>query len=112
MLIILVSTFITTILHYFNVIGGNLMSVLKLVIPILALFYGGIYIGKNSMKKGYIEGIKLGVLFSLILLIISFFIPDTIKFINQIIYFLIILGSSMFGGMLGINRVKKTTTSE
>lgn len=111
-LIILVLTFISTILHHFNVISGNLMAILKLVIPILALFYGGIYIGKNSIEKGYIEGLKIGILFSLILLIISFFLPGSIKFINQIIYFLIILGSSMFGGMIGINKSKKITTNE
>lgn len=104
--IVLVLVFIFSILNYFNIISGSVMSVLLLITSFLSIFYGGFYVGKRSTKKGFVEGIKFGLLLFIILFIMSLFINNDLKFLNRFIYFLIIISSSMLGGMIGINKSK------
>ena len=68
---ILVTTFIVTFLNYFNIISDKSISIFKIFIPVISLFIGGFYIGKKSNNKGYLEGLKLGSIFSIFLLIFS-----------------------------------------
>ena len=49
---ILVLTFIITFLNYFNIISDKIISIFKILIPIISLFIGGIQIGKRSKNKG------------------------------------------------------------
>ena len=67
---ILVLTFITTLFSYFNVISDKTTSLIKIIIPIVSMLIGGFYVGKNSLKKGFLEGLKLGLRFIFLLFII------------------------------------------
>ena len=59
--IILVLTLLISILNYFNIITGSFLSVFKILTCIISLFVGGFVIGKNSNKKGWLEGLKLSL---------------------------------------------------
>ena len=69
--IILILTFITTIFSYFNILNDKITSIIKIIIPIVSMFIGGFWIGKKSIKKGFLEGLKLGAIFSCILVIFN-----------------------------------------
>ena len=101
--IIIIGTFMITLLNYFNLLSSNLANTLKLIIVIVSIFVGGFLLGKKSNKKGYLEGIKYSVIFILFLVIINLVIIRNFD-IKSIIYFLIIIGSSTFGSMIGINK--------
>jgi putative membrane protein (TIGR04086 family) len=105
--IVLVLVFVLSLFNYFGIISSSVMSVLLLITSLLSIFYGGFYVGKRSNKKGFIEGIKFGLLLFIILFIVSLFINNDLKFFNRFIYFLIVISSSMLGGMFGINKGKK-----
>ena len=81
------------------------MHISIIIIPIIALILGGIYMGKKANKKGYLEGLKLGILFSIIILIINLILAEGIN-IKDIIFYLILTISSIFGSMIGINLKK------
>ena len=100
--IILISTFIITLLNYFNIINSKTTNTIELIIIIISIFIGAFLIGKNSPKKGYLEGIKYAIIFILFILILNLLITKNFNF-NLIIYYIIILISSIFGSMLGIN---------
>ena len=66
------SIFIITILNYFNIINGKILSVFMILIIISALFVGGYLIGKNSKQNGWLEGIKLSLIIIAILTLFNY----------------------------------------
>ena len=67
--ILFIFTFLLTTLSYFNITNDSITTVFKMIIPIISVLTSSIYLGINSTKKGWLEGLKLGliitVLFSL-----------------------------------------------
>ena len=100
--IILMSYLIITILNYFNIINTNTTNTLKLITIIISIFIGSFLIGRKSIKKGYLEGIKYSIIFIILLLLLNIIFYKYFN-TNLIIYYIIILISSIFGSMLGIN---------
>ncbi len=95
--------FIITIFNYFNITNTKVSNILLLIIPIISLIIGGVYIGKNTVKRGFLEGIKLGIIFSLIILIINLILKENIN-LKDLVFYLILISSSTFGSMIGINK--------
>ena len=60
--------------------------------------------GKIATNKGYFAGLKVGGLFLLLLIIINLFTNKNIFRISTLIYYLVLVLASVFGGMLGINK--------
>lgn len=101
------STLLISTLYYFNIIGSNLFTIMELIIPLLSFLIGGIIIGRKSKNKGWLEGLKLGLILAILLLLISF-LGFEMKFgVQTIIYYLIIVIITTFGSMIGINSQKK-----
>ena len=101
---ILVGTLIITLLNYFSLFSPNIISILKLILPITAIFITSYRLGKKSEKKGYIEGLKLGFIVIAILFIIVLLLD---KFnVKSLLYYLILLLTSVLSSMIGINRKK------
>lgn len=99
--IIIGGTFLITVLNYFNIFTSNLTNIVKLIIVIVSMFIGAFLLGKKTLKKGYIEGIKYSIIFIVLLVIINLLFVKEFN-VKSIIYFLIIIISSTFGSMLGI----------
>lgn len=97
-------SFILTLLHYFDVFSPNTIKTLKLLSVILSMLIGGIYIGRKSNKKGYLEGVKIGLVF-IVLIFLFTLISKNFAF-KSLIYYFIILISSTVGAMIGI-QIKK-----
>ena len=100
--IMIVSFIVITLLNYFNIINTNTSDTLELISIIISIFIGSFRIGKNSSKKGYLEGINFSIIFILFILILNIIFIGKFD-INLIIYYIIILISSIFSSMLGIN---------
>ena len=62
---------IMTILNYFNILMGNVLKITELLIPIISIFIGSYILGKSSNNKGYIEGLKYGMAWIILFLIIN-----------------------------------------
>lgn len=103
--IIIVLTLINTILSSFNILPSGISMVLKVLIPIIAMFLSGIYIGIKTNEKGYIEGSKIGIIYVLLIFFLTLFFSN-IKLINFLNYIIVIL-SSTIGSMIGINKRKE-----
>lgn len=99
----IVLTFIMTLLNYFNIITGSVLTITKIIITFIAIFIGGFIIGKKSKTKGWLEGIKLGIIILIILGIINFLILKVNFEFRIILYDIIILFSCTFGSIIGIN---------
>ena len=96
--IVFITTFILSIINLFG-ISTNILSI---IILIIVYFIYGFKKGKVSDSKGYIQGIKTGSILTLILFLLSVF---NLSFsFKTIIYYLILVLSSVFGATFGINK--------
>ena len=98
-IIIAASIFIITIFSYFDIISPNAVKILKLLSIITSVFVGGFIIGKINNKKSYIEGMKLSFIIVFILLALSLVLKSAN--INSILYYIILVISTIFGSMIG-----------
>lgn len=98
-----VLTFIMTLLNYIGFIKYGVVNIIEIIIIFISIFIGSFYIGKRSIRKGYLEGIKFGLIF-LIILIIFNYLGFNIEFkVKNLLYYLILLSSSILGSMIGIS---------
>ncbi len=99
---------ILSVLYYFNLLSSGIINYLKLFIILISMLIGGIYIGKEATKKGWLEGLKVGLEVIIILFIIGYLAFDKGITIKNLIYYFILILSSTLGSMIGINKRKKT----
>lgn len=104
---VLVLNIIISLLYYFNIIGSIANDYVKLFTVAISMLIGGIYIGSKASKKGWLEGLKVGIEVIIILFIISYLAFDKGLDIKSLIYYFILLASSMLGSIIGINRRKR-----
>ena len=103
---IFLALLIISTLYYFNILSDKIASYLRPLSILLILFITSYKLGKKSIKNGYLEGFKLGSL-----VIVFFFILSLIFFRNYfkirlILYYLILLITSILGSMIGISKKK------
>ena len=100
---IIILGFILTLFYYFDIINNNVYNIMKMIIVIVTLFINSLLLGKKSNKYGLVEGLKLGALFLLIMVIIK--LVSNISFdIRSFIYSIIVLLTSSVGAVIGINK--------
>ena len=95
---------IMTILNYFNILMGNVLKITELLIPIISIFIGSYILGKSSNNKGYIEGLKYGMAWIILFLIINL-ISKNFTYLS-LIYYLILIIIAIVSSIIGINRRK------
>lgn len=101
--ILLLLTLIITMFNYWNLINNKVVNIMEIIIPILTLFIGGFIIGKSSNQKGWLEGIKIGIIFLIILVLFNYLgLQNKLEW-KSLIYYLILIISSVFGSMFGIS---------
>lgn len=101
---ILIGMLIITLFYYYNLIPDYIFKFLKLFIILITIFINSFILGKCSEKKGYLEGIKYGLI-----IIIFSLIPTLVMFrfqIKLLLFYLIILSTTTLGSTVGINKKK------
>lgn len=99
---ILISTFLVTLLNFFNILNYKLTIFAKFLMTIIAFFIGGFKIGKISKKQGWLEGIKFSM-FLIIPMVIINLVLKSFEY-KALIFYLILIISNIIGSMFGINK--------
>lgn len=105
--VLLISTLIITILSWLNIMNDSITTIFKMLIPIISILTSSIYMGINSNKKGWLEGLKLGLIICIILFLFSILGLNKNFKINQILFYGILIFTSIVGSMIGISRKAK-----
>lgn len=92
-------------LALFNLFGVGINKIVLIIISALIMLVSGFMIGKKSLKKGFVSGLILGVSFILFLTIIGLFFKLEWN-IGRVVYYVILIMSSMLGSIIGINKKK------
>lgn len=100
--IIIVSSLLISTLHILNILSKNVVTFLKIVIPIIALFTGSYLISKEEKTNGWKNGLLFGTIYFIIMFFLNLFIKGEVILLKQFLFFLILLVSSVLGGMMGV----------
>lgn len=103
---IFVFTFILSLLNYANIVDG-MFTFFMIFNLVFSVFIGGFVIGKRSLKKGWLEGLKYGFVFLVILTLLNYLGFSTGVSLKYFVFCSIILVSSILGGMIGIGFSKE-----
>ena len=96
-----------TLLSIFNAFHLLYSSGSELIITIgMILIFAsiGFCYGKKAPKKGYLEGLKVGCSLVFILFVIYFLFYRSGFSLERLLYYTVLVLSSMFGSMIGINK--------
>ena len=102
--LIIVFAFFINILNYFELINTGAYKTILILLAALSIFVGAFLLGKKASQKGYLEGLKFGLITCLLMLIISYLAFDSNISIDSLIYYIILLFTSCTGSMIGINK--------
>ena len=106
LIIELLVTFITSLLNLLGLNSG--ITTIILLIINLALFFTLSYINAFKMhKKGLIEGLTLGLIFIVLMILIKVTLFNNGIHISTFIYYIILVIASILGGMVGVNKKSK-----
>ena len=103
---LLILTFIITTFYYFDLMSDKTLSIFKIIIPVFSMILGGFITGRKSNKSGYIEGLKLGLITSILFIIFNFLAFNNSFKLKYLLFYIILIISSILGSMIGINRKK------
>lgn len=79
------------------------LDTIAYIIHGVAALFGGVTAGKRADSKGWYYGSSLGVLYGLIIIIISFLASDVSISLHSFLLLLTVIGAGGFGGMVGVN---------
>lgn len=105
---IIIFSFLLSTLNYFDFISSATLNVFQIISIISSMFVGGFFIGKNSSNKGYLQGLKIGGITLAILFLLNYLGFGNSLNINTILFYLIVMISSIAGSVVGINKNKQT----
>lgn len=92
-----------------NLIGVN-STITNFIIFIFNVILFMVYGFKNGIKaqeKGYLAGLRISLVLLFILVIINLIMVRNIFNLTTLVYYLILLLTGTFGGMLGISKKKE-----
>lgn len=96
---------ISIIASLFNLMGfnSNFMSKITIILTALGFFVINALASKNINEKGYILGIKLGLIFVILMILINLVFFKSPFSLERMIYYIILIFSSILGGSFGKN---------
>lgn len=102
--LILIFSFFLNLFNYFDLFNPKIYKVVLILLVGTSIFIGSFLLGKKSNEKGYLEGIKYGLISCLLMFFISFLAFSTKFNIDSLIYYLILIIISIIASIAGINR--------
>lgn len=99
---LMIYIFLLLTLNYTGLLKYSVIVKFNFIIIAIMSFILGVFMGKKTTKKGYLEGLKIGLIITIILFILNLIFYRSIN-LNTFVYYLIIVVGSIFGSMLGIN---------
>lgn len=100
---LVIGTFFTSILYYFNITSDKVNQILIYLIAIIAMFVGSIIFAKNNKYKGIISGLLYFVGWFVIMFIMSLLVFKSSFKISGLIYYGVLMIFSVLGGIIGKN---------
>ena len=105
-IILLVFNLIMTIFSYFELLNQSIINIINFIFIILLFIFLGFRIARKTKLKGYLNGLIISFILSLIFIVFSLINNDFN--LSSLLYYLILIASSVVGGIFGVNKEKKS----
>lgn len=86
-----------------NLIKINTNKIIIIIFGSIMMFIIGFLLGKKTNKNGYLNGLLLSTISVFFIFILSLIFRYSIN-INSLIYYLILIISTIFGSIIGVNK--------
>lgn len=102
---------IATITALINLTGvkSSIISKLSVILTAISFFIIAILASNKTKERGIVLGLKLGLSFIILLILINLIVFKSPFNIDRLIYYIILLASSILGGSFGKNIKFKQT---
>ncbi len=103
---LLVISLLFSLFNLMGLLNTTILDNLSMVIMIIIFGLIGYQYGKKALKNGYLEGLKIGICFIFFLILINTLFCYSRLGFERIIYYVVLILTSIFSSMIGINRKK------
>lgn len=103
-LFLIAGCFISTLLYYFNILSDKANTIFLYIIIILASIIGSVKFSKHLKYRGIINGLIFYFICAILFIISSVIIFKSNFGIKNLVYYLVMLLSSVLGGIIGKNK--------
>lgn len=101
-----VGALILSLLLQFTGLRESALAIVSYVVHGFATLVGGLTAGRRTEAKGWYQGSTLGVMYGIIIMIISFLASNISPSIDSFIQLATMVGCGALGGMVGVNMKK------
>lgn len=84
-------------------ISSSLISKVSIILTGISFFIVSMQFSQNTNEKGYLLGLKLGLICIILLIVLNLILFQSKLNIDRLIYYTILLASSILGGAFGKN---------
>lgn len=98
-----IGALILSLLLQFTSMKESSLTSMAYIIHGASSLFGGFAAGKRSENKGWSRGGLLGILYGLIVILISFLASDISLSLHSFLLLLTVVVAGAFGGMIGVN---------
>ena len=99
-----ISIAIFALIIYFTESGFEYAPIFATISIAIGSFLAAYYTAKKINNKGFLVGLFVGIITFILITVISLIIDQGTVTINTLFHFIIILLSSMIGGIIGVNK--------
>lgn len=98
-----VGALLLSLLLHFTSFKESSLETMAFAVHSFAAFVGGFSSGKRANSKGWYYGGSLGILYGLLIIIVSFLATDVSLSLHSFMLLLTVLAAGAFGGIIGVN---------
>ncbi|MBQ6282654.1 MAG: TIGR04086 family membrane protein [Bacilli bacterium] len=99
----IIFTFIITLFNYIGILPYKLFKIIRIIGIIIIFFIDGFLVGKESNKKGWLNGLEGSLILLIIFAIFNLLFNGNFS-IKTLIGYVVLIVISILGSMLGINK--------
>ena len=101
---ILVLGLVLSFLNYFHITYSKGSSIISLIAMVIIFGIIGFKFGLKAIKKGYLEGVKIGSSLIFLFIIINILFFHKFFHFEQLLYYVVLVLASTLGSMIGISK--------
>lgn len=103
----MIGALILSLLLHVSFMEEEQLNIYTYIVHSAALLFGGLVSGKRSGEKGLYQGAVTGLLYSILLFLISFLALDNSLGLTELLLILPAILIGAIGGVFGVNMVRK-----
>jgi len=97
---------------YFTSLSETHMGLISSIILAISVLLGGMYASSRIRRRGLIQGLRVGALFFLLMILGTYFVHRSPLTLSELFpTFLLVLASGGIGGIVGVDKNKKKKMS-